>query len=378
MAEKGRVWSDAETKLLLEIWSQENIQKQLQGSFRNVNVYSKLVEELRRSGYHRTVTQCRIKIKALKKRYKEIVDRARRSGTGNESEEEDLPDDFQYYSQIDAVMTGRPSVTPVHLLDSASYDEENDPSGSRPETPNPPVSRPETPGSSGQQVTPGSSGQQATPGSSGQQEPLDSSVQQAIPGSSGQEATPVLSGQQAPGHSSKRSSDDEQPPKKKRKRTTKLQKAEKAGNAMVLELIAANEEARKERMAWEKQLSEIEDAKEQKRADSDRQMILTAMGQMISAFTQYMGPAASFFPYPSSPPHHTPSFPPGYYQPHDPTFLPPPWGPPPGVPPVAPPGVPPGVPPVAPPVAPPGVPPVAPAASVVDIDARSSSNEEDD
>ena len=52
--------------------------------------------------------------KALRKRYKEIVDRVRRSGAGNESEEVDRPDDFQYYSQINAVVTGRPSVTPVH------------------------------------------------------------------------------------------------------------------------------------------------------------------------------------------------------------------------------------------------------------------------
>ena len=66
MAERGCVWSDAETKLLLEIWSQENIQKQLQGSFRNVNIYSKLVEELRRNGYHSTVAQCRIKKRSRK------------------------------------------------------------------------------------------------------------------------------------------------------------------------------------------------------------------------------------------------------------------------------------------------------------------------
>ena len=125
--------------------------------------------------------------------------------------------------------TGRPSVKPVHLLDSASYNEENDPSGSRPETPNPPVSRSESTGSSGQQVIPGSSGQQTTPGlsgqqeppgCSGQQEPLDSSVRQATPGSSGQHATPGSSGQQAPGPSSKSNPDDEQPPKKKWKRTT--------------------------------------------------------------------------------------------------------------------------------------------------------------
>ena len=31
-----------------------------------------------------------------------------------------------------------------------------------------------------------------------------------------------------------------------------MQKAEKAGNAMVLELIAANEEARGDRLDWEK------------------------------------------------------------------------------------------------------------------------------
>ena len=98
MAEKGRIWRDAATKLLLEICSQDNIQKQLQGSFRNVNVFSKFVEELYGSGYLRNISQCRIKIKALKKRYKEIVDRARR-GTGNKSEEEELPDDFQYYLQ---------------------------------------------------------------------------------------------------------------------------------------------------------------------------------------------------------------------------------------------------------------------------------------
>lgn len=127
MAEKGDVWGDTETKLLLDIWSQQHIQKQLQGSFRNVDVCYKLVEEFRKKGYIRTISQYRIKIKALKKRHKDIVDRARRSGAGNESDvEENLPSDFPYYSQIDAVMAGTPAVTPVHLLDSASYTEENE------------------------------------------------------------------------------------------------------------------------------------------------------------------------------------------------------------------------------------------------------------
>ena len=188
MAEKGHVWTDAETRLLLEIWSQDTIQRQLKGAFRNVNVFAQVVEELRKSGYHRTVQQCRIKIKSLKKKYKGVVDRARRSGAGNESDkEEDLPSDFAYFSQIDAVMAGRPNVKPVHLLDSAFYEEEHEmgagerevvspvlspdqsvtPS-SQPEIPSPSVSQSETPGSSvSQPETPGPSmGQPETPGPS--------------------------------------------------------------------------------------------------------------------------------------------------------------------------------------------------------------------
>ena len=65
MAEKERVWTDAETKLLLEIWSQNTIQRQLKADFRNVNVFAQVVEELRRSGYHRTVQQRRISARTV-------------------------------------------------------------------------------------------------------------------------------------------------------------------------------------------------------------------------------------------------------------------------------------------------------------------------
>ena len=76
MAEKGRVWTDAEMKLLLETWSHDTIQRQLKGAFTTVNVFAQVVEELRKSGYHRTVQQCQIKVKSLKKKDKGIVDRA--------------------------------------------------------------------------------------------------------------------------------------------------------------------------------------------------------------------------------------------------------------------------------------------------------------
>lgn len=61
---------DAETKLLLEIWSQDTIKRQLKGAFRNVNIFAQVMEELQKSGYYRMVQQYRIKIKSLKKEYR--------------------------------------------------------------------------------------------------------------------------------------------------------------------------------------------------------------------------------------------------------------------------------------------------------------------
>ena len=359
MAEKGRVWGDAETKVLLEIWSQQHILKQLQGSFRNVKAYSKLVEELKRKGYIRTISQCRVKIKALKKKYKDIVDRARRSGAGNESdEEEDLPSNFPYYSQIDAVMAGRLAVTPMHLLDSASYTEENEfgPEGNETVAPGPSTRQQETPGpSTSQQETPGPSTSRTenpdhslsrtetpspvsrtetpdpslsrpeTPSPMSRTETPDPSLSKpATPSSSAgqQETTGSSAGQAKRLYSASRTSPDDEEcrPKKKRKRTMKLQKAEKAENAMVLELIAANEEARRDRLDWEKKMCELEDAKEAKRGEQDCQLIMTVMGQMMGVFTQYMGLGASSLPYPMPPYPHYPA---GYYQPFDPSFSPP-------------------------------------------------------
>ena len=61
------------------------------------------------------------KIKALKKKYKFIANRLRRSGAGRESDEEsDLPSDFPYFEIMDAIMGGRAVVTLVHLLNSAA------------------------------------------------------------------------------------------------------------------------------------------------------------------------------------------------------------------------------------------------------------------
>ena len=76
MAERGKFWTAAETKLLIDTWSQDSIQKQLHGAKRNDNVFAQIVNTLAKRGYHRTAQQCRAKIKTLKKRYKECSNSA--------------------------------------------------------------------------------------------------------------------------------------------------------------------------------------------------------------------------------------------------------------------------------------------------------------
>ena len=259
--EKGRTWRNRETKLLLEIWSEERIQSQLRGAVWNNNVFHMIAEDLAKQGFQRTVAQCQAKIKALNKKYKSIVDRMRRNGAGRESDEEsDLPSDFPFFEAMDAVMGGRAAVIPVHLLDSAascspetaeaagdvSTQDATTEGVGQSTTPSPSaISHPSTPGPSGisHPSTPGPSGisRPSTPGPSGLSRP----------------STPVP--------------DDDFPvPKKKRKRVTSVQRAEKAASSLVKDVLVAQAKGRDKREEAAKKAAAKEEARE-KRFDEREQ-----------------------------------------------------------------------------------------------------------
>ena len=350
MADRGRLWTDAETRALLEIWSQESIQRQLSGAVRNDIVFVRIVEELGRQGFRRTVQQCRVKLKALKKKYKEIADRARRSGEGNESDgDDDSPTDFPYYSQIHAVLGGRPSVAPVHLVDSCDsevahvFDAVT--SGSGTATPNLSVSSATTPdfsttnrtatsspsdctatpGPSGHTAIHGPSGHTATPGPTDCTATPGPSDCTATPGPSGCTATPGPSDCTATPGPTNRLSDDECdiPPKKKRKRTTKVQQAEKATRSMVKEMLDAQVESREVYVNLERRRIELDERRQEKEAERDREFmrVMGQMGQMMSMFiAQSMG--TSFAPH-VLPPNPQTMFPQAPYQ--QPPFQQPPY-----------------------------------------------------
>ena len=52
--ERGASWSFGETQILLGLWSQDLVQRQLTNSKRTRHVWEKIAERIRESGYDRT------------------------------------------------------------------------------------------------------------------------------------------------------------------------------------------------------------------------------------------------------------------------------------------------------------------------------------
>ena len=77
--------TDDEVFKLIEIWNEDGIQEQLEGSKRNKHVYEKLCTQLRGAGYVRTGEQCRSKVKKLRQQYKKIKDNNGMTGRGRGS-----------------------------------------------------------------------------------------------------------------------------------------------------------------------------------------------------------------------------------------------------------------------------------------------------
>ncbi|KAF8792277.1 Myb/SANT-like DNA-binding domain-containing [Argiope bruennichi] len=68
-ADRGFTWSDDETALLLQLWGANDAQSELIGNKRNFIVYEKISETMNNMGFLRTASQCREKIKRMKREY---------------------------------------------------------------------------------------------------------------------------------------------------------------------------------------------------------------------------------------------------------------------------------------------------------------------
>ena len=75
-------WSEHKIQVLVSLWSKEGLQRELKKSVRNDLAYARISRELAERSYIHMAEQCQVKMKLLETKYKQILDRLRRSRTG--------------------------------------------------------------------------------------------------------------------------------------------------------------------------------------------------------------------------------------------------------------------------------------------------------
>uniref|UniRef100_A0A5F8HAE9 Myb/SANT-like DNA-binding domain-containing protein n=1 Tax=Monodelphis domestica TaxID=13616 RepID=A0A5F8HAE9_MONDO len=92
--EGGKHWTINEVRALIGIWSEKNIQKQLEGTMRNKRIFEQIAARLQKFGIDRDWKQCRTKYKNLKHEYK-IVKNSQDLGTTKS---------MKFFAELDAIL----------------------------------------------------------------------------------------------------------------------------------------------------------------------------------------------------------------------------------------------------------------------------------
>ena len=102
-------WTDREVFRLINCWSEEGIQEQLEDSRRNKHVYDKLSRSLAEHDIKKTGEQCRTKVKKIRQEYKKFKDNHNLTGRGSIQ--------WKYFKKLDKIFGTRPATRPQVLLD---------------------------------------------------------------------------------------------------------------------------------------------------------------------------------------------------------------------------------------------------------------------
>ncbi|KAI6069453.1 AIR carboxylase [Aix galericulata] len=93
--EGGKHWTVDEVRALIHIWSDKNIQQQLEGTVRNKRIFEHVAARLRKFGIVRDWKQCRTKYKNLKHEYRSVKN-AQGSGSTSKS--------MKFFNELDAIL----------------------------------------------------------------------------------------------------------------------------------------------------------------------------------------------------------------------------------------------------------------------------------
>lgn len=114
---RGFLWSDVETRTLLNIWGEQDIQTALDGNFRNSFVYRDVSRRLGAMGFERTPEQCRVRIKSLKRQY--LL--AKEGNLRNNGQYHKI---CKFYDTMERILSNRPTIDPQEFMDSGAGGEE--------------------------------------------------------------------------------------------------------------------------------------------------------------------------------------------------------------------------------------------------------------
>ncbi|ORX88497.1 hypothetical protein K493DRAFT_319425 [Basidiobolus meristosporus CBS 931.73] len=97
--ERSENWQHTETKILLKLW--EKYHDELKKYKRNSNVWDKMAQELRSSGFDRNAAQCKSRVRVLMAKYKSCF--------VNGVEDPDAIDSFDYFHELKRLISGEVS-----------------------------------------------------------------------------------------------------------------------------------------------------------------------------------------------------------------------------------------------------------------------------
>ncbi|XP_060909422.1 ATP-dependent (S)-NAD(P)H-hydrate dehydratase [Labrus mixtus] len=114
---RGFLWSDVETRTLLNIWGEQDIQTALDGNFRNSFVYRDVSRRLGAMGFERTPEQCRVRIKSLKRQY--LL--AKEGNLRNNGQYHKI---CKFYDTMERILSNRPVIDPQEFIECGAGGEE--------------------------------------------------------------------------------------------------------------------------------------------------------------------------------------------------------------------------------------------------------------
>ena len=107
-------WTDRVFRLI-DCWSEEGIQEQLEGSRRNKHVYDKLLKNWQNATSRKLVNNA----ERIRQEYKKIKDNHNLTGCGRI--------EWKYFEKLDKILGIRPATRPQVLLETLDSQLQNDP-----------------------------------------------------------------------------------------------------------------------------------------------------------------------------------------------------------------------------------------------------------